>query len=447
MVPPFFAEASKLIRLQYCNSAFAYCISSPSYIHTIYDIIIENKEIVKWGETLIGIDIVEVNRIKKIMSDHENFLAKVFNEDEIKRIEERKNPYERIAGMYAAKEAVAKAMTTGIGEISFHDIKIKYIENLPYAEVFDKKFYLSISHEKNYAVAVSRLCEDDIEGKNFEEKIILDAEIKSLWKNRDEDTHKGDFGKIAIVGGSLGMTGSSYLSSNAALKAGAGLVYNIVPREIFDIMSIKYIEPIAKSFDDLDEMEKFLDGIDAIAMGPGMGLGEYAKGVFEKIIKTEKNLLIDADGLNILSKNLNLLEERKDFTTILTPHEGEFARLTGLSLEEIKNNRQRLAVDFAKKYKLILVLKGHKTIVTNGERVYINKTGNSGMASGGSGDVLTGIISAFMKNYDLFDAARLGVYVHGLSGDVYARKNSKTSLRARDLIENLSTVFKNFEEK
>lgn len=394
---------------------------------------------------MIGIDIVEVNRIKKIMRDHENFLAKVFNEDEIKRIEKRKNPYERIAGMYAAKEAVAKAMTTGIGKISFHDIKIKYIENLPHAEVFNKKFYLSISHEKNYAVAVAKLCEDSPE-KIFDEKIILDEELKAIWKNRDEDSHKGDFGKIAIVGGSLGMTGSSYLSSNAALKSGAGLVYNLVPREIFDIMSIKFIEPIAKSFDDLDEMEKFLGGMDAIAMGPGMGLGDYGRSVFGKIINTGKNLLIDADGLNILSQNLNLLEERKSFTTILTPHEGEFARLTGLSLEEIKNNRKRLAVEFAKKYKLILVLKGHNTIVTDGERVYINKTGNSGMATGGSGDVLTGIISAFMKNYSLFDAARLGVYIHGLAGDIYASKNSKTSLRARDLIENLSTVFKNFEE-
>lgn len=394
---------------------------------------------------MIGIDIVEVNRIKKIMRDHENFLAKVFNEDEIKRIEKRKKPYERIAGMYAAKEAVAKAMTTGIGKISFHDIKIKYIENLPYAEVFGKKFYLSISHEKNYAVAVAKLCEDSPE-KIFDEKIILNEEIKSLWKNRDEETHKGDFGKIAIVGGSLGMTGSSYLSSNAALKAGAGLVYNIVPREIIEIMSIKFIEPIAKAFDDLDEMEKFLGGLDCVAMGPGMGLGEYAREVFGKIIKTEKNLLIDADGLNILSKNLNLLEDRKNFTTILTPHEGEFARLTGLPLEEIKTNRERLAVDFAKKYKLILVLKGHKTIVTDGKEVYINKTGNSGMATGGSGDVLTGIISAFMKNYSLFDAARLGVYIHGLAGDSYASKNSKTSLRARDLIENLDNVFELMEK-
>ena len=395
---------------------------------------------------MIGIDIVEVSRIKKIMADHENFLTKVFNEDEIKRIEERKNPYERIAGMYAAKEAVAKAMTTGIGKISFHDIKIKYIENLPHAEVFNKKFYLSISHEKNYAVAVAKICEENFIEKISDENLILDGEIKSIWKNRDEDSHKGDFGKIAIVGGSLGMTGSSYLSSNAALKSGAGLVYNLVPREIFDIMSIKFIEPIAKSFDDLDEMEKFLGGMDAIALGPGMGLGDYGRSVFGKIINTEKNLLIDADGLNILSQNLNLLEERKSFTTILTPHEGEFARLTGLSLEEIKNNRKRLAVEFAKKYKLILVLKGHNTIVTDGERVYINKTGNSGMATGGSGDVLTGIISAFMKNYSLFDAARLGVYIHGLAGDIYASKNSKTSLRARDLIENLSTVFKNFEE-
>lgn len=389
---------------------------------------------------MIGIDIVEVKRIEKVIKEHANFLQKVFNEDEIERISKRKNPYERIAGMYAAKEAVSKAMTTGIGKISFHDIKIKYIKDTPYAEVFDQKFYLSISHERNYAIAIAKLaCEKFTE--SIEEKIILDEKIKSLWKNREEDTHKGDFGKIAIVGGSLGMTGSSYLSSNAALKAGAGLVYNIVPGEIFDLMSIKFLEPIAKTFSNLDEMEKFLLGLDCVAMGPGMGLGEYAKAVFEKVIKMKKNLLIDADGLNILSKNLELLDEREDFTTILTPHEGEFARLTGLSLDEIKNNRERVAFDFAKKHKVILVLKGHNTIVTKGDEIYVNNTGNSGMATAGSGDVLTGIISAFMKNYSLFDAAKLAVYVHGLSGDIYAKKNSKTSLRARDIIENLDKVF------
>lgn len=394
---------------------------------------------------MLGIDIVEISRIKKLMDENENFLLKVFNEDEIERIKKRKEPYERAGGIFAAKEAVAKALGTGIGKIYFKDIKIKYNEDSPYAEVFDMKFDLSISHERSYAVAVAKFDGENFMKKNYEEEIILDEEIKSLWKDRDDFGHKGDFGKIAIIGGSMGMTGSSYLSSNAALKSGAGLVYNIVPREIFDIMSIKFIEPIAKTFDDLDEMEKFLEGIDAVAMGPGMGLGAYGQEVFEKIMKIEKNLLIDADGLNILSKNLNLLEERKDFTTILTPHEGEFARLTGLSLEKIKNNRKAVAEEFAKKYKVILVLKGHETIVTDGERTYTNRTGNSGMATGGSGDVLTGIISALMKNYNLFDAARLGVYIHGLSGDIYARKNSKTSLRARDLMENLDNVFKLIE--
>lgn len=394
---------------------------------------------------MLGIDIVEISRIKKLMNENENFLRKVFNEDEIERIKKRKEPYERAGGIFAAKEAVAKALGTGIGKISFHDIKIKYNEDSPYAEVFDMKFDLSISHERSYAVAVAKFDGENFMKKNYEEEIILDEEIKSLWKDRDDFGHKGDFGKIAIIGGSMGMTGSSYLASNAALKAGAGLVYNIVPIEIFDIMSIKFIEPIAKTFDDLEEIEKFLEGIDAIGMGPGMGLGAYGQEVFKKIIKIEKNLLIDADGLNHLSKKLNLLEDRKNFTTILTPHEGEFARLTGLSLEKIKNNRKTVAEEFAKKNKVILVLKGHETLVTDGERTYTNRTGNSGMATGGSGDVLTGIISALMKNYDLFDAARLGVYIHGLSGDLYARKNSKTSLRARDLIENLSAVFKLFE--
>lgn len=394
---------------------------------------------------MLGIDIVEISRIKKLMDENEKFLHKVFNEDEIKRIKKRKEPYERAGGIFAAKEAVAKALGTGIGKISFKDIKIKYNEDSPYAEVFDYKFDLSISHERSYAVAVAKFDGENFMGKNYEEELVLDEEIKSLWKDRDDFGHKGDFGKIAIIGGSMGMTGSAYLASNAAIKSGAGLVYNIVPKEIFDIMSIKYIEPIAKTLDDLDEMKKFVEGLDVIGMGPGMGLGAYGQEVFKKIIKIEKNLLIDADGLNILSKNLNLLEERKDFTTILTPHEGEFARLTGLSLDEIKNNRKLVAEEFAKKYKIILVLKGHETLVTDGERTYTNRTGNSGMATGGSGDVLTGIISALMKNYDLFDGARLGVYVHGLSGDIYARKNSKTSLRARDLIENLDNVFKLIE--
>lgn len=382
-----------------------------------------------------GIDIVEVRRIQKIVEKHPEFLQKVFNEEEIERIKKRRNPYERIAGMYAAKEAVSKAMATGIGKfLSFHDIKLKYDGELPRAEVREKNFRLTISHEKNYAIAFAEFVEDEVK---------IDTEIIGKIKKRSPNTHKGDYGKIAIIAGSLGMTGSAYLSTNAALKMGAGLVYNIVPREILDIMSIKYIEPIAKSFDELTDMEEFLKGIDVIAVGPGMGTGEEAKEKLKLALKfKDKKIVVDADGLNILSKDLELLKIRDEFTTVLTPHEGEFARLCKRSVEEVRENRIELAKEFAGENKVVLLLKGHETIITDGERVEINKTGNAGMATAGSGDVLTGIIATLLKTQDAFDAAIMGAYIHGLSGDIYAKKNSMTTLRARDLIEGLDEVFR-----
>ncbi|MGI5948752.1 NAD(P)H-hydrate dehydratase [Peptoniphilus sp.] len=382
-----------------------------------------------------GIDIVEVRRIQKIVEKHPEFLQKVFNDEEIERIKKRKNPYERIAGMYAAKEAVSKAMTTGIGKfLSFHDIKLKYDGEVPRAEVGEKNFRLTISHEKNYAIAFAEYVEDEVK---------IEREIIGKIKMRSPNTHKGDYGKIAIIAGSLGMTGSAYLSSNAALKMGAGLVYNIVPREIMDIMSIKYIEPIVKSFDELDELEEFLKGIDTIAIGPGMGTGEEAVEKLKLALKfKDKKIVVDADGLNILSKDLELLKVRDEFTTVLTPHEGEFARLCKRSVEEVREGRIEFAKEFARKNRVVLLLKGHETIITDGERVEINKTGNAGMATAGSGDVLTGIIATLLKTQDAFDAARVGAYIHGLSGDIYAKKNSMTTLRARDLIEGLDEVFR-----
>lgn len=387
---------------------------------------------------MYGIDIIEVKRIKEIVEKHDGFLKKVFDEEEIERINKRREPYERIAGMYAAKEAVSKAMGTGIGKTTFHDIKLKYDGNLPRAEVEGKKFYLSISHEKDYAIAFAKL---------DKEKVELDRDIIKKIKKRESDTHKGDYGKIAIIAGSLGMTGSAYLSSNAAMKMGAGLVYNIVPKELLNIMSIKFVEPIAKSFDDLEEMKEFLNGIDVIAVGPGMGQSDDAVEKLKLALSfRDKKIIVDADGLNILSKNLEMLKERKEFTTVLTPHEGEFARLCNKSLEEVRENRLELSKEFAQKHKVILLLKGNKTIITDGQRVHINTTGNPGMATAGSGDVLTGIISTLLKSHDAFDAAVIGAYIHGLSGDIFAKKNSMTTLRSRDLIENLDEVFREIEK-
>lgn len=387
---------------------------------------------------MYGIDIIEVKRVKEIAEKHDGFLEKVFNKEEIERINKRKEPYERIAGMYAAKEAVSKAMGTGIGKTTFHDIKLKYDGDVPRAEACGKNFYLSISHEKNYAIAFAKLDEDKIE---------LDKDIIKKLKRRDSDTHKGDYGKIAIIAGSLGMSGSAYLSSNAALKMGAGLVYNVVPEELLNIMSIKFVEPIAKSFKTIDAMIEFLKGMDSIAIGPGMGTDESAILKLKLAISfTDKKIVIDADGLNILSKNLKMLKEREEFTTVLTPHEGEFARLCHKSVEDIRENRLELSKEFAKKHKVILLLKGNKTIITDGQRVHINTTGNPGMATAGNGDVLTGIIATLLKSHDVFDAATIGAYIHGLSGDIFANKNSMTTLRARDLIDNLDEVFYEIEK-
>lgn len=386
---------------------------------------------------MYGIDIVEVERIKNIVQKHPEFLPKVFTEEEIQRIQKRRTPYERIAGMYAAKEAVSKAIGTGIGKTTFHDIKLKYIEEVPHAEVKGEKYYLSISHEKNYAIAVA------IYG---DKKIEIEEEILKKFKKRNPYSHKGDFGKIAIIAGSLGMTGSAFLSTKAALKMGAGLVYNIVPEEILNIMSIKYVEPIAKSFEKLDDLKNFLQEIDVLAVGPGMGLDERAVQIFKTALSVDKKIIVDADGLNIMSKNLEILQRRKEYTTVLTPHEGEFARLIDTEVSEIRKNRIKLSTEFAKKYKVVLLLKGHQTVITDGEKIHINQTGNPGMATAGSGDVLTGMISTLLKTQTTFDSALTGAYIHGLCGDLAAKRKSMTTIIARDLIEELDIVFKNIEK-
>ena len=376
---------------------------------------------------MLGVDIVKVSRIKKVYEKfNEKFLFKIFNDEEILYIKGKNYNIETISGLYAAKEAVSKSMKTGISKLSFKDIKIYHKNNAPYAIVFDNVFDLSISHEREYAIAVS----------NFREK-LNDSEFKFLNK-RNKNAHKGDFGKVAIIAGKKGMTGSAYLSSNAAMRTGSGLVYNIVPEDIMDIMSIKYIEVIAKSFDDLSNMNDFLEKMDSIAIGPGMGLSSNEEKILDSVLKINKNIVIDADGITNLSKNMKLLEKRKPYTTILTPHNSEFSRLYGYSIDEIQINRIKLAKSFALKYKCVLLLKGNNTVVTDGKRVYINRSGNPGMATAGSGDVLTGIIASLLgQNIDIFNATCYGSYLHGRAGDLAKEAVGEEALIASDIIRNI----------
>lgn len=240
------------------------------------------------------------------------------------------------------------------------------------------------------------------------------------------------------------MTGSAYLSTTAALRTGAGLVYNFVPEEIFDIMCIKYIEPIVQSSENMDYA--LVERLNSIALGMGMGKSDRSKKLFREVVRFPQNMVIDADGLNILSQEPELLLERKPYSTILTPHLAELSRLCKMSIGEIKENKEEMARDFSRKYKSVLLVKGNQTAVFCEDKLYINKVGNAGMATAGSGDVLSGIIAALLaRGLSPYEAACAGAYIHGAAGDVAADIYGEESMIAGDIIKSLRHITKKFD--
>jgi NAD(P)H-hydrate epimerase len=273
---------------------------------------------------------------------------------------------------------------------------------------------------------------------------------KQLLK-RNPDTHKGDYGYVLVLGGSPGLTGAVCLCAQAALRVGAGLVRVGVPRSLNDIFEIKLTEVMSLALEEdngylsiraLSQIEKLWGKIDVIALGCGASLN--AKDLLLKVIETiDKPLVVDADGLNALAYDLAVLERRKIENIILTPHLEEFSRLLKISKEEIEENRKELVRDFALRYNLTLVLKGHRTLVSDGTKIFENTTGNPGMATAGSGDVLTGIIAGLVgQGLSCFEAAKAGVYLHGLAGDLAAKEKTEICLIASDIIEYLPKVLR-----
>ncbi|MBA7645939.1 Bifunctional NAD(P)H-hydrate repair enzyme Nnr [subsurface metagenome] len=272
-------------------------------------------------------------------------------------------------------------------------------------------------------------------------------------KPRAIDAHKGDFGKVCIIGGSIGMSGAAALASRAALRAGAGLVRVATPKSVLPIVAS--IEPsyttIPLAEDSVGRISAkaintILDAVsenDCLAFGPGIGISGALHSILEALIKQEQlRLLIDADGLNNLTKIKDWPAKLKA-ELILTPHPGEMKRLwSGLFREQLPGERKRQAAQLAQRTKTIVALKGAGTVVTDGQKVYINKTGNPGMATAGSGDVLTGVITALIgQGLSNFDAAVLGVYIHGLAGDIAAERCGQVSLMTTDIIESLPAAF------
>jgi NAD(P)H-hydrate epimerase len=273
-------------------------------------------------------------------------------------------------------------------------------------------------------------------------------------KPRTANAHKGDFGKVCIIAGSIGMSGSAALAGRAALRAGAGLVRVATPKSILPIVAS--IEPSFTTIplaedsagritaDAVNTILNLIPDNDCIAFGPGVGISQGVSSVLQRLLEQKGlRLIIDADGLNNLSK-VNDWPDRTKADVVLTPHPGEMRRLwAGLFREPIPADRRQQAVQFANKTKAVVVLKGAGTVVTDGVKIYINKTGNPGMATGGTGDVLTGVIAALAgQGLNNFDAAVLGVYIHGLAGDIAAKKIGQISLIATDVIESLGEAFK-----
>lgn len=273
---------------------------------------------------------------------------------------------------------------------------------------------------------------------------------------RPIDGHKGTFGKVLIIAGSMGFSGAAALSGQAALRGGAGLVRVAVPRSILPIVAA--IEPCYTTIplpeDETGQISPeaiavllpHLSDNDIVAVGPGLGQGRGVRELLSSLIgQPDLKLIIDADGLNVLAKTSDWINSRKA-SAILTPHPGEMKRLWENSFREpIPADRKELAIRFAAQSGCVVVLKGAGTVVADSSRVYVNTTGNPGMATAGSGDVLMGLIAALAgQGLSLFDAAVLGVYLHGLAGDLAAQIYSQVALVATDILRYLPAEIKRY---
>lgn len=283
------------------------------------------------------------------------------------------------------------------------------------------------------------------------------SEIARFFKPRRPESHKGDYGRLLSICGSCNMQGAAVMAANAAVNSGVGIVTCAIPDMAYPAVAAKVTEPLiapirstADGFLSSANEEQLLslaEKSDAVLLGCGLGFNEETvKIVGSILLNVKKPIILDADGINAVSANINILKETSA-PLILTPHPGEMSRLTGLSVDEIQNNRVNVAKNFAKEYNCILVLKGANTVVAGPTgNVYINRTGNAGMATGGSGDVLAGIISSFVcQSMSLQSATIAGVYVHGLCGDAVRKKCSMHGVTPTRMIDELAEVLSNFE--
>ncbi len=279
-------------------------------------------------------------------------------------------------------------------------------------------------------------------------RIFFDAaEARKLLKPRQDDSHKGTYGHLLVVSGSAGKTGAAALVCQGASRVGTGLITLAIPESLNPILEVKLTEPmtmpVAETEDQtislkaLDKIVKEAKNRTAVAIGPGISLNEESQKLVRNLVaEIDRPMVIDADGVTALKGNLDILSGTSA-PVVLTPHPGEMGRIIGKTSAYVQANRLQVAEEFSKNHGVVLVLKGFRTIISSPDgRTAVNSTGNPAMATGGMGDVLTGMIGGFLaQRYDPFDAACLGVYLHGQAADVVCKQKKYASVLATDLLD------------
>ena len=272
--------------------------------------------------------------------------------------------------------------------------------------------------------------------------------VLRMLPDRALDTHKGDFGKVLLLCGSKGFTGAAALAAMGALRSGAGLVYLGVPESIYAIEAVKLDEPVVFSLPDDNgcyskaaaiEVSGLLGKMDAVLIGCGMGQSDGTLSVLQTVLSEAAcPVIVDADGINLLATHKDILRGRKA-DTVLTPHAGEFERLYGPILPDRKTAAEALSQELG----CITLLKGHGTVVTDGNKTYRNPTGNPGMAVGGSGDLLAGIIVSLLgQGLPSLEAAAIGAWLHGAAGDLCAQQIGQYGMLPTDMLQVLPRLMK-----
>ena len=278
------------------------------------------------------------------------------------------------------------------------------------------------------------------------------AYVKNLLPARDPYGHKGTFGKVLCICGSVGYTGAPVFASRAAVRTGSGLVFLAVPESIWPVCAVKSDEAMPFPMPDMDgrlhgcftQLRQRAEGCDAILAGCGLGRSAGLDELMRDILTFPQPLVLDADGINAIASHMDVLQRRRGRVTVLTPHEGEFLRAAG----DLSRGRIDAAVDYAVKYGVYLVLKGRETVVAAPDGRYrINTTGNSGMAKGGSGDVLAGMVLSLLgQGMEAFDACCAAVYLHGRAGDLAAADKGERGMTPTDLLESIPYALKETEQ-